>query len=214
MYRSACLGELQNARCAKRAATHTTRSSRELTTVRRTFHHRPHIPFSLLYSLYHVFTLKFFFIIIGQWWTHNDVITLMVPCFPLPTPILLFSVPTIILPLPLRRPVSRSCPFCDGGVLRWVSEGYFCVGSPLKLKSIGPPILQSPGYLCQCKGGLWLGVEYIVSCLIDVIQMDDKCLSGPFLHFFFTQILEDGVIDDRAMMNWGFGKLSIRMLYV
>jgi hypothetical protein len=36
----------------------------------------------------------------------------------------------------------------------------------------------------------------------------------PPLFFFFTQMLEDGVIDDRAMMNGGFGKLSIRLLYV
>lgn len=47
-------------------------------------------------------------------------------------------------------------------------------------------------YLCQCKRGLWRGVAYIVSCLIDVIQMDDKCLSMPFLHFFLLRYLKTG----------------------
>jgi hypothetical protein len=32
-----------------------------------------------------------------------------------------------------------------------------------------------------------------------------------FLSLFLLCNLEDKVIDDRAMMNWGFGKLSIRL---
>jgi hypothetical protein len=152
MCRSACLGELQNARCAKRVATPTTRASRDLTKVCRTciIDHTFLSVYSTVCTTFSLWKYCFFFFV--QWWTHNDVITLMVPCLPLPNPILLFSVPTIILPLPPPTPVSRSCPFYDGGVFRWVFEGYFCVGSPLKLKSIGPPILQRPA-ICVCAKG-------------------------------------------------------------
>lgn len=102
-------------------------------------------PYSTVYSFYDVVRFEnIFFSSIGPCWNHNDVITLMVPCLPLP--ILLFSVLSIHLFFPAHLAL-----FSDDGFLRWVAEGYFCVGSLLKLKSIEAPTPPCPTIYVNAK---------------------------------------------------------------
>lgn len=105
------------------------------------------LPFSSMYSFYHVVRFEniFFFLSIGPCWNHNDVITLMVPCLPLP--ILLFNVPSIHL----FFFSAHLALFSDDGFLRWVAEGYFCVGSLLKLKSSEAPTPPCPTIYVNAK---------------------------------------------------------------
>jgi hypothetical protein len=55
---------------------------------------------------------------------------------------------SIALQCPLHQPIfflsAHLALFPDDGFLRWVAEGYFCVGSLLKLKSIEAPTLPWP----------------------------------------------------------------------
>lgn len=144
----------------------------------------------------------YFFSSMGPCWNHSDVITLMVPCLPLP--ILLFNVPSIHLFFSAHLAL-----FSDDGFLRWVAEGYFCVGSLFKLKSIEAPTPPCPAVYVNAKQNYVSSLVIMFPIWSTSFKWTINVYLCPSVNFF-TEILKDKVIDDRAMMNWEFRKLSIR----